>query len=99
MNVRIRVSGTAWEIRSVCEALAEVLDVVEVSDFYPSRRRMTEQGRGSQAAQGRVYLKVTGVGADITGPPLSISGLPAAAHDDVELDEPAGPDEWGGEPK
>lgn len=47
--MRIRLMGTEDEIAAIAERLATVLDVREVSDFYPNR---------GASKLGRVYLDV-----------------------------------------
>ncbi|MFE0027074.1 hypothetical protein [Amycolatopsis sp. NPDC059021] len=47
--MKIRLMGTRTEIAAVVTRLATVLDVQEVSDFYPNR---------GASALGRVYLTI-----------------------------------------
>jgi hypothetical protein len=50
--MRIRLMGTRTEIAAAVDALRSVLEVREVSDFYPNR---------GASQLGRVYLDIDGV--------------------------------------
>jgi hypothetical protein len=58
--MRVRVTGTRDETAAAVDALAEVLEVREVSGFYPNRSRSV-LGRVYLSVLGRVYLDVAGV--------------------------------------
>lgn len=51
--MRIRLTGAREEIEPVVAVLTDVLDVLEVSSFYPNR---------GSSRLGRVYLEIGGVG-------------------------------------
>ncbi|MEO6088881.1 MAG: hypothetical protein ABIQ18_37800 [Umezawaea sp.] len=53
--MNIRVTGTPAEIDAFVDLLRAVVDVREVSDFYPNRGR---------SSLGRVYLDITAPTAD-----------------------------------